>query len=122
MLNVSIWVLLPPLLGFIILGLAGRAMSRVVVLTVAWAAWGLAFVFAVIGVFGLMLAIFLIFKNFNVLNYYSNNSGTVGVFNQITGPSSGTAVICLLLFIACAAKSAQLPLYMWLPDAMEGPT
>ena len=30
--------------------------------------------------------------------------------------------ICLLLFVACAAKSAQLPLYMWLPDAMEGPT
>src|SRR5439155_25002507 len=27
-----------------------------------------------------------------------------------------------LLFVACAAKSAQLPLYMWLPDAMEGPT
>jgi NADH-quinone oxidoreductase subunit L len=37
-------------------------------------------------------------------------------------PVGITTAICLLLFVACAAKSAQLPLYMWLPDAMEGPT
>ncbi len=37
------------------------------------------------------------------------------------GDAVATA-IALCLFIACAAKSAQLPLYMWLPDAMEGPT
>ena len=74
-----------------------------------------AFVINVIGDFGLMLAIFLIFINFGQLSYLS-------VFGH--GPiGEGTATaICLLLFLACAAKSAQLPLYMWLPDAMEGPT
>ena len=47
------------------------------------------------------------------------------MFNLVTqnGVATGiTTAICLMLFVACAAKSAQLPLYMWLPDAMEGPT
>jgi NADH-quinone oxidoreductase subunit L len=250
MLNLSLWVLLFPLLGFLILGLVGRMMSRVVILTVAWGACGLAFLFAtmsffsmlgttptsartvdqvvytwvnsgtlhvtfgqlfdplsatmlmvvtgvgllihiysagymehdpgfwrffsflnffifamvllvtadnflfllvgwalvglasflligfwyqrqaavaaaqkalvinVIGDFGLLLAIFLIFNNFGSLNYHD-------VFSKLGTATAGTATItaiCLLLFVACAAKSAQLPLYMWLPDAMEGPT
>lgn len=73
-----------------------------------------AFVINVIGDLGLMLAIFLIVKNVGRLDYTSVLAHTF----------SGTTVtaICLLLFVACAAKSAQLPLYMWLPDAMEGPT
>src|SRR5579885_1923650 len=68
--------------------------------------------------FGLMIAIFLIFQHFSTLNFLS-------VFTQVTHSNPPTALataICLLLFVACAAKSAQLPLYMWLPDAMEGPT
>jgi NADH-quinone oxidoreductase subunit L len=74
-----------------------------------------AFVINVIGDFGLMLAIFLIFNNYATL-------GFLNVFGH-TGVATGTVTaICLLLFVACAAKSAQLPLYMWLPDAMEGPT
>lgn len=77
-----------------------------------------AFVINVIGDLGLMLAIFLLFTSFGRLDY-------AGILNpQAAGSiSEGTATaICLLLFVACAAKSAQLPLYMWLPDAMEGPT
>ena len=77
-----------------------------------------AFVINVIGDFGLMLAIFLIFLTFRSVSYQ-------GVFSNISAlaPGSSTAIaITLLLFVACAAKSAQLPLYMWLPDAMEGPT
>jgi NADH-quinone oxidoreductase subunit L len=77
-----------------------------------------AFVVNVIGDFGLMLAIFLIFINFGTLSYQ-------GVFSKLNASLMGSAlatVIGLLLFVACAAKSAQLPLYMWLPDAMEGPT
>ncbi|GAC1634412.1 MAG: NADH-quinone oxidoreductase subunit L [Ktedonobacteraceae bacterium] len=75
-----------------------------------------AFVINIIGDFGLMLAIFLIFVNFGSLNYQD-------VFSKVGGASTGAVTaICLLLFVACAAKSAQLPLYMWLPDAMEGPT
>ena len=84
-----------------------------------------ALVINVIGDFGMMLAIFLIFKHYGALNYYTNSSGNIGVFNQVTAggiPAISTTIICLLLFFACTAKSAQLPLYMWLPDAMEGPT
>lgn len=78
-----------------------------------------ALVLNVIGDFGMMLAIFLIFKSYGpTLNFHD-------VFtNAAKAPvDTGTlTAICLLLFVACAAKSAQLPLYMWLPDAMEGPT
>src|SRR5579875_1605262 len=77
-----------------------------------------AFVVNVIGDFGLMLAIFLIFNNFGTLSYQ-------GVFSHLNSSMAGSGLltaICLLLFVACAAKSAQLPPYMWLPDAMEGPT
>ncbi len=77
-----------------------------------------AFVINVIGDFGLMLAIFLIFINYGTLSYQS-------VFSKggvLTSGSAAANAIALLLFVACAAKSAQLPLYMWLPDAMEGPT
>ncbi len=83
-----------------------------------------ALVINIIGDFGLMIAIFMIFQHYGTLNYVTNVGGT-GVFNLVTqnGVSVGiTTAICLLLFVACAAKSAQLPLYMWLPDAMEGPT
>jgi NADH-quinone oxidoreductase subunit L len=80
-----------------------------------------AIVINVIGDFGLLLAIFLIFRNYGTLSYYSSGS-TIGVFNQVAGLGLSANIICLLLFLACSAKSAQLPLYMWLPDAMEGPT
>jgi len=75
-----------------------------------------ALVINIIGDFGLMIAIFLIFVNFGSLNYQD-------VLSNVHSASGGAiTAICLLLFVACVAKSAQLPLYMWLPDAMEGPT
>jgi NADH-quinone oxidoreductase subunit L len=77
-----------------------------------------ALVINVIGDFGLMLAIFLIFINYGSLNYQA----VFGSLNNSAVGAGTLAAICLLLFVACAAKSAQLPLYMWLPDAMEGPT
>ncbi|MGH2510056.1 MAG: NADH-quinone oxidoreductase subunit L, partial [Ktedonobacteraceae bacterium] len=83
-----------------------------------------ALVINIIGDFGLMLAIFLIFQHYQTLNYLDNAAGA-GVLNHVTQGGLSTTIttaMCLLLFVACAAKSAQLPLYMWLPDAMEGPT
>ena len=92
-----------------------------------------ALVINVIGDFGLMLAIFLIFVStykrdgVGVLNYFPNPGAgyLTGVFTSLgaSAHNNGTVtIICLLIFFACTAKSAQLPLYMWLPDAMEGPT
>src|SRR5215472_4166981 len=92
-----------------------------------------ALVINIIGDFGLMLAIFLMFVStyrrdgVGVLNYFPNPGAgyLTGVFTSLgaaTHNSGTVTIICLLLFLACTAKSAQLPLYMWLPDAMEGPT
>src|SRR5207253_4888984 len=59
---------------------------------------------------------FLIFSHFGSLQYST-------VFGHVSSISSGTATaIGLLLFMGATGKSAQLPLYVWLPDAMEGPT
>ena len=75
-----------------------------------------AFVTNRIGDFGFMLAMFLIFATFGSLNY-------VPVLEEAGTLAKGTATaIALLLFVGAVGKSAQLPLYVWLPDAMEGPT
>jgi NADH-quinone oxidoreductase subunit L len=79
-----------------------------------------AFVVNRIGDFGFSLATFLIFVHFGTLDFG-------GVFGQARGltPDVGVGVmtmICLLLFLGAAGKSAQIPLYVWLPDAMAGPT
>jgi NADH-quinone oxidoreductase subunit L len=75
-----------------------------------------AFVVNRIGDAGFLLAIFLVFVNFKTLDYTK-------VFAQVgqLSPEMATA-IALCLLIGAVGKSAQLPLYTWLPDAMEGPT
>jgi NADH-quinone oxidoreductase subunit L len=77
-----------------------------------------AFVMNTIGDVGMVFAAFLVFLNLRVLDYHS-------VFSRIHQlPKGGTVItaICLLLLLGAVAKSAQLPLHTWLPDAMEGPT
>ena len=75
-----------------------------------------AFVVNRIGDAGFLIAIFLIAEQFGTLNY-------VEVFERAHELSTGMATsIALCLFIGAVGKSAQLPLYTWLPDAMEGPT
>ena len=79
-----------------------------------------AFVTNRIGDFGFMIALFLMFGHFHSFNY-----------SAVLAPlSAGHATLTdelatglgLMLFLGAVGKSAQIPLYMWLPDAMEGPT
>jgi NADH-quinone oxidoreductase subunit L len=75
-----------------------------------------AFVTNRIGDFGFMMGMFLLFETLGSLNY-------LDVFENAERLSTYTAsAVVLLLFVGAAGKSAQLPLYLWLPDAMEGPT
>ncbi len=77
-----------------------------------------AFIMNRIGDLGFLLGIILIYVTFGSISYHD-------VFMQAKNFSSGNPVlvaITLLLFIGAMGKSAQLPLYTWLPDAMAGPT
>ena len=75
-----------------------------------------AFIVNRIGDFGFMVALMLVFASFGTLSY-------AGVFTQADGLTTGMATaIGLLFLVGAAGKSAQVPLYVWLPDAMEGPT
>jgi NADH-quinone oxidoreductase subunit L len=80
-----------------------------------------AFIVNRIGDVGFLIGMFLIFQQLGTLNYFTSN-GT-GFLDQTTTLSSVTlTAIALLLFVGAIGKSAQLPLFVWLPDAMEGPT
>ena len=75
-----------------------------------------AFVTNRVGDFGFLLATFLAFATFGTIEYGE-------MFGEVEGAAHGTLVaIALLLFLGACGKSAQLPLFTWLPDAMEGPT
>jgi len=75
-----------------------------------------AFVTNRVGDFGFMLAMFLIFSHLGTLDILSALSSAPHL-------ARGTATaVALLLYLAAAGKSAQGPLFIWLPDAMEGPT
>ncbi len=75
-----------------------------------------AFVTNRIGDFGFMLAMFLVWSSLRSLDYLVLREGAAEL------ASSTALTIALLLFVGAIGKSAQLPLYVWLPDAMEGPT
>ncbi len=76
-----------------------------------------AFIVNRIGDFGFMIALMLVFTTFGTLSYSQvlENPG------ELLGAGTATA-IGLLFLVGAAGKSAQIPLYVWLPDAMEGPT
>jgi NADH-quinone oxidoreductase subunit L len=122
---------------FLLVGWAGVGLASFLLIgfwytrPTAVAAARKAFVVNVIGDFGLMLAIFLIFRVFGTLTY-SGVLTHVGYCSPgvhcpllqlppLLTPETLTAIAVLLL-VAAFAKSAQLPLHVWLPDAMEGPT
>ena len=90
-----------------------------------------AFVVNRVGDFGFLLGLLLVFTTFNSLDYatvFANVGREAGQVMNVLGPVGGTlevsalTVICLLLFVGAVGKSAQVPLHVWLPDAMEGPT
>src|SRR5439155_1678333 len=78
-----------------------------------------AFVVNRIGDFGFLLGMFGVFSLFGTLDFgdvFSRAAANPGRF------APGLTVVCLLLFLGAMGKSAQVPLHVWLPDAMAGPT
>ncbi len=78
-----------------------------------------AFVINVVGDAGLVLGTYFIFKHTGTLDFLGTFAAAPHVFH--TGEADIVAG-CLLLLVGAIAKSAQIPLHTWLPDAMEGPT
>jgi NADH-quinone oxidoreductase subunit L len=81
-----------------------------------------AFVTTRIGDAAMMLGVVLIFIHFGSLDFADVLGGQVGPTVATAPPESAFTVISLLLLAGAVGKSAQLPLHVWLPDAMEGPT
>src|SRR5579859_3714287 len=82
-----------------------------------------AFIVNRIGDFAFLIGMFLLIQHFGTLNFGGDN----GVFAQVSkfAPEAGwgwITVTALCLMFGATSKSAQVPLYVWLPDAMEGPT
>lgn len=87
-----------------------------------------AFIVNRIGDVGVLIGMFMIFKYAGTLDFYTGSAGTRGMLElgsvqaiQLLHPAVITTMM-LMLFFGATGKSAQIPLYTWLPDAMEGPT
>jgi len=90
-----------------------------------------AFIVNRVGDFGFLLGLLLVLATFGTLDYsdvFAKIPNEAGKVLNLLAPLGGTfdvsvlTVICLLLFTGAIGKSAQVPLHVWLPDAMEGPT
>jgi NADH-quinone oxidoreductase subunit L len=90
-----------------------------------------AFVVNRVGDFGFMLGLLLVWYSFGSLEYrhvFAQAADLAGETLNLLRPFGGTwevstlTLMCLLLFTGAVGKSAQVPLHVWLPDAMEGPT
>ena len=77
-----------------------------------------AFIVNRIGDFGFLIAMFLLFANLGALDF----AGVAAAAEKLPIGGAVITAICLFMFLGCTGKSAQLPLYIWLPDAMAGPT
>jgi NADH-quinone oxidoreductase subunit L len=80
-----------------------------------------AFITNRIGDWGFILGIFLIYSTFGTFDFRAVQDAAAAMPVE-TMQFGILSTICLLLFVGAAGKSAQIPLYVWLPDAMEGPT
>ncbi|MBZ5501636.1 MAG: NADH-quinone oxidoreductase subunit L [Acidobacteriia bacterium] len=81
-----------------------------------------AFITTRIGDFGFTVGVLLVFWTFGSVNFGDIFKSVSGMPAESMAQMGILTVICLLLFTGAVGKSAQLPLYVWLPDAMEGPT
>ncbi len=102
--------------GFCSYGLVGFWFDR----ETAAVAAKKAFVTNRVGDFGFMIALFLMYQHFGSFNYSVVLAPLIA--GHATLPVAFATGLGLMLFLGAAGKSAQIPLYMWLPDAMEGPT
>jgi NADH-quinone oxidoreductase subunit L len=85
-----------------------------------------AFIVNRIGDFAFLIGMFLLIQHFGTLNFGTFGEGN-GIFNQVQKLASESGwgwltATALCLMVGATGKSAQVPLYVWLPDAMEGPT
>ena len=80
-----------------------------------------AFIVNRVGDWGFVLGIFLIFFTFGTLDFRAVAEAAAEMPVEV-GAFGVLSAICLLLFVGAVGKSAQIPLFVWLPDAMEGPT
>ena len=81
-----------------------------------------AFIVTRVGDLGFTVGILLVFATFGSVSYGDIFKQASGMTTESTSQIGVLTAICLLLFTGAIGKSAQLPLYVWLPDAMEGPT
>jgi NADH-quinone oxidoreductase subunit L len=79
-----------------------------------------AFIVNRIGDWGFVLGVFLVFYTFGTFDFRAVAEAAAAM--PVEAEFGVISLICLLLFIGATGKSAQIPLYVWLPDAMEGPT
>ncbi len=77
-----------------------------------------AFIVNRIGDFGFLIAMFMLFANTGSLDF----AGIAANIDKLPAGGAVITAICLFFFLGCTGKSAQIPLYIWLPDAMAGPT
>lgn len=86
-----------------------------------------AFIVNRVGDFGLMIGLLMLFWTLNeagvaTLNFVELKSAVAALDGKLIFGVSAATLICIFLFVGCTGKSAQVPLYVWLPDAMAGPT
>src|SRR4051812_43436356 len=80
-----------------------------------------AFITNRVGDWAFILGVFLIYMTFGTFDFRAIQNAAAAMPIE-SAQFGGLSLICLLLFIGATGKSAQIPLYVWLPDAMEGPT
>ncbi len=80
-----------------------------------------AFITNRVGDFGFLIALFLLIKHFNSLQF-GDLWATIGKYPVESAGAGLLTAVGLLMLVGATGKSAQIPLYVWLPDAMEGPT